>query len=85
MSLGLWKSRPYGHANIVEFWTLKRLDACFTNSGGSRNYSVLYPDRMWWLEEIPTSDLHMVIYTDGSNKDIGCGAGFYICDDGTRK
>lgn len=86
-ALGLWKSKPYGHSRILDTWRLKipkRIDSCTTHLAFSKKYSVEFPSRESWQDESPVQDFHRVVYTDGSKKLSGCGAGFYFSDNGVK-
>lgn len=81
IGMGRWYSKPYGHSNILNFLKLrspKNLDACITEFNFRKNYSVALPRRSDWSDDNLTSNFDLVVFTDGSKKDTGCGAGFYV-------
>ncbi|WP_333764964.1 reverse transcriptase domain-containing protein [Streptomyces sp. IBSBF 2390] len=78
---GKWLSKPYGHSNILNFLRLKspnNLDICTTQLDFSKRYKVKIPGRSEWNDDSFCANFDSVIFTDGSKKDSGCGAGVYL-------
>ena len=80
-SLSLWKTKPYGHSNILNQLNIKipkQLDTCITEIDFSNNYEVIITKRREWKTADPTTNFETVIFTDGSKSSVGCGAGFIV-------
>lgn len=83
-SIGLWKSKPYGHSSILTLARIeipKKLDTCITNINFSKSYTVKIPNRKDWREAKPIQNYETVIFTDGSKTKDGSGAGFLVNND----
>ena len=82
-SVGLWKIKPYGHSNILNFLGItisRKLDSCITEINFDKKFVVKMPERKVWKTSDPISCFEKVVYTDGSKTAGGCGASFVVLD-----
>lgn len=76
---GFWKSRPYGHANVLSLFDIDKVgitDYIIPSQNFDRNFKVSFPGRSEWEHGIPIPN-SIPIYTDGSKMEHGVGSGVH--------
>lgn len=86
-ALKMWMAKSYGHTKILYDFELNDcndLDVIVTENNFEKKFALRIPTREEWLAEDFLSSFDVVVFTDGSKSELGCGAGLTIKDSYTK-
>ena len=79
--IGMWTGKSYGHCSILQkydFISKTKFDYTIPKTCFNRKFDMDIPTREEWNENLIVTDFDLVIFTDGSKSEIGCGSAFYV-------